>query len=81
MRTGKTGAEKQNVLKRARIGADRPTDCTEVLLACMIRVDSSWVHGQARPVYHSSLTPRTDLSYTPVALSGRPCCFWKALSS
>lgn len=33
-----------------RYPADRPSDCTAVLLPCIIRVKASWVHSQTRPV-------------------------------
>lgn len=40
-------------LKWDNTHTDRSADCTEARLACVIRVDSSWVHGQPVP----SITP------------------------
>lgn len=47
-------------LKWDNTHTDRSADCTEARLACVIRVDSSWVHGQPVP----SITPASHPGLT-----------------
>lgn len=49
-----------NALKWDNTHTDRSADCTEARLACVIRVDSSWVHGQPVP----SITPASHPGLT-----------------